>query len=88
MQSLITSAREILDGLMTKKTREAVDEASQGYLGIQGTNIDAGTSQAYGMPVGVYVYKIVPGGAAASSDLKEKDIITKLTASPLPRWRS
>ena len=49
----ITSAREILDGLMTKKTREAVDEASQGYLGIQGTNIDAGTSQAYGMPVGV-----------------------------------
>ena len=73
----ITSAREILDGLMTKKTREAVDEASQGYLGIQGTNIDAGTSQAYGMPVGVYVYKIVPGGAAASSDLKEKDIITK-----------
>ena len=73
----ISSAREILDGLMTKKTREAVDEASQGYLGIQGTNIDAGTSQAYGMPVGVYVYKIVPGGAAASSDLKEKDIITK-----------
>lgn len=73
----ITSAREILDGLMTKKTREAVDEASQGYLGIQGTNIDAGISQAYGMPVGVYVYKIVPGGAAASSDLKEKDIITK-----------
>ena len=73
----ITSAREILDGLMTKKTREAVDEASQGYLGIQGTNIDAGTSWAYGMPVGVYVYKIVPGGAAASSDLKEKDIITK-----------
>lgn len=73
----ITSAREILDGLMTKKTREVVDEASQGYLGIQGTNIDAGTSQAYGMPVGVYVYKIVPGGAAASSDLKEKDIITK-----------
>ena len=73
----ISHAQEILGGLMTKKTREAVDEASQGYLGIQGTNIDAGASQAYGMPVGVYVYKIVPGGAAASSDLKEKDIITK-----------
>lgn len=29
------------------------------------------------MPVGIYVYKIVEGGAAASSDLKEKDIITK-----------
>lgn len=73
----ISHAQEILGGLMTKKTREAVDEASQGYLGIQGTNIDAGTSQAYGMPVGVYVYKIVPGGAAAASELKEKDIITR-----------
>ena len=73
----ITSAREILDGLMTKKTREAVDEASQGYLGIQGTNIDANASKEYGMPVGIYVYKIVEGGAAANSDLKEKDIITK-----------
>ena len=41
-------------------------------LAFKGTNIDAGTSQAYGMPVGVYVYKIVPGGAAASSDLKGK----------------
>ena len=29
------------------------------------------------MPVGIYVYKIVEGGAAASSGLKEKDIITK-----------
>ncbi len=73
----ISSAQEILGGLMTKKTREAVDEASQGYLGIQGTNIDAGASQAYGMPVGIYVYKIVPGGAAAASELKEKDIITR-----------
>lgn len=73
----ISHAQEILGGLMTKKTREAVDEAAQGYLGIQGTNIDAGASKAYGMPVGVYVYKIVPGGAAASSDLKEKDIITR-----------
>lgn len=73
----ISHAQEILSGLMTKKTREAVDESAQGYLGIQGTNIDAGTSKAYGMPVGVYVYKIVPGGAAAASDLKEKDIITK-----------
>lgn len=73
----ISKAQDILQNLMTKKTRIAVDEASQGYLGIQGTNIDANTSRAYGMPVGIYVYKIVEGGAAASSDLKEKDIITK-----------
>lgn len=73
----ILKAQEILNNLMTKKTREAVDESAQGYLGIQGTNIDANASKEYGMPVGIYVYKIVEGGAAANSDLKEKDIITK-----------
>ncbi|MCD7992132.1 MAG: trypsin-like peptidase domain-containing protein [Clostridia bacterium] len=73
----ISKAQDILNSLMTKKTRVAVSEDAQGYLGIQGTNIDAATSQMYGMPVGIYVYKIVEGGAAASSDLKEKDIITK-----------
>ena len=73
----ISKAQEILNNLMTKKTREAVDESAQGYLGIQGPNIDANASKEYGMPVGIYVYKIVEGGAAANSDLKEKDIITK-----------
>ena len=73
----ISKAQEILNGLMTKKTREAVDVSAQGYLGIQGTNIDAKTSREYGMPVGIYVYKIIDGGAAAASGLKEKDIITK-----------
>ena len=69
----ISKAQEILNNLMTKK----IDESAQGYLGIQGTNIDANASKEYGMPVGIYVYKIVEGGAAANSDLKEKDIITK-----------
>lgn len=73
----ISKAQDILSGLMTKKTRVAVSEDAQGYLGIQGTNIDAAASQSFGMPVGIYVYKIVEGGAAASSDLKEKDIIVK-----------
>ena len=30
------------------------------------------------MPKGVYVYKILEDGAAAGSELREKDIITKL----------
>ena len=74
----ISKANEILSTLMTKKTRIQVDEAKQGYLGIEGTNVDAQISQMYGMPGGIYVYRIVENGAAASSELKEKDIITKL----------
>lgn len=73
----ISKAQDILNTLMTKKTRIAVAEDAQGALGIRVTNIDANTSKAYNMPVGVYVYQILENGAAANSDLKEKDIITK-----------
>ena len=48
----ISKAQEILNNLMTKKTREAVDESAQGYLGIQGTNIDANASKEYGITGG------------------------------------
>ena len=74
----ISKANEILSTLMTKKTRVQVDEAKRGYLGIEGTNVDSQISQMYGMPNGIFVYRITDNGAAAASDLKEKDIITKL----------
>lgn len=73
----ISFAKDIIDDLMTKTTKIAVDEEEQGYLGIQLQNIDSRMAKAYGMPEGIYVYKIVEGGAAANSDLRERDIITK-----------
>lgn len=73
----INKAQDIISELMTLKTRVAVDEKKQGYLGIQTQNIDENAATMFGMPKGIYVYKIVEGGAAASSDLREKDIITK-----------
>ena len=73
----ISFAKDIIDELMTKTTKVAVAEEEQGYLGIQLQNIDSRMAQAYGMPEGIYVYKIVEGGAAANSDLRERDIITK-----------
>lgn len=73
----ISQAKDIISDLMTKTTKVAVDEAEQGYLGIQLQNIDSQMAQAYGMPEGIYVYKIVAGGAASKSDLRERDIITK-----------
>ncbi len=73
----ISQAKDIISDLMTKTTKVAVDENEQGYLGIQLQNIDSQMAQAYGMPEGIYVYKIVAGGAASKSDLRERDIITK-----------
>lgn len=73
----ISQAQDIINELMNKKTRVAVDETEQGYLGIQGQNIDETAASMYGMPRGIYVYKIVEDSAASKSDLREKDIITK-----------
>ncbi len=73
----ISKAQDIINDLMNRKTRTEVEESKRGYLGIQGTNIDDTTAAMYGMPKGIYVYKIVEGGAAAASSLREKDIITK-----------
>lgn len=74
----VSSVQDILDELMNRKTRSEVAEEKRGYLGIQGTIVDEDAAAAFGMPKGVYVYKILKDGAAADSQLREKDIITKL----------
>ena len=74
----ISKAEDIMNQLMNRKTMNPVEEAKRGYLGIQGTSVDEESAAAFGMPRGVYVYKILEEGAAAQSDLREKDIITKV----------
>lgn len=73
----VSQVKDIISQLMNRKNRTEVAQAQQGYLGIQGQNIDDNAASMYGMPKGIYVYKIVENGAASKSDLKEKDIITK-----------
>ncbi len=73
----ISFAQDIIEDLMNRSTKLEVAEDDQDYLGIQLQNIDQRMSEAYGMPQGVYVYKIVSGGAADKSDLRERNIITK-----------
>lgn len=74
----VSGVQDILDELMNRKTRSEVAEEKRGYLGIQGTTVDEDAAAAFGMPKGVYVYKILKDEAAADSQLREKDIITKL----------
>lgn len=82
----ISKAQDIIDTLMTRKTRTQVADGDQGYLGIQCKNIDSSTSQQLGMPQGVFIYKIVEGGAASKSDLREKDIITKFDGQSIKTY--
>lgn len=73
----ISYAMDIIEDLKLRPTKIELAESEQGYLGIQVQNVDAQTAQMLGMPQGVYVYKIMEDSAAANSDLREKDIITK-----------
>ena len=74
----ISKVEDILGQLMKGKTRKEVSQEKRGYLGIQGTSVDQETAKAFGMPQGVFVYKILADGAATGTDLREKDIITKV----------
>ena len=47
---------------------------------------NSATSQQLGMPQGVFIYKIVEGGAASKSDLREKDIITKFDGQSIKTY--
>ena len=66
----ISHAREVINDLI-----------NHGYvtgkplLGITGKNVDEQTSQAYGLPVGVYVKAIEKGGAADTAGIKVGDVI-------------
>ena len=56
----ISKAEPILDNLMSRKTREKVeDENKAAYLGITCKNVTAEASEMYNMPVGVFVDSLV-----------------------------
>ena len=74
----ISKAEDIINSLMTKRTRSAaVEEGKEGYLGIQGFTVEDSMVKQLGMPSGVFVSGIIEGGAASKTDLREKDVITK-----------
>lgn len=74
----ITDVEELINELMNLKTREIVDEENRGYLGIYGVDVTSKESQAYGMPVGVFVNETIEGTPADKSDLQQGDIIVKI----------
>ena len=70
-------AQEIVETLSKRDTREKVKDDERGYIGIQGKTVDSSIAEAYNMPQGIYVYKILKGDGIDNSALQEKDIITK-----------
>ena len=69
--------KEIVEGLAKRITRAKVSQEEKGYIGIQGKTVDSSISEAYNMPKGVYIFKLLEGEGIDNSALQEKDIITK-----------
>lgn len=77
----ISTAEPIIDDLMNRKTRTAVDEDKRGYLGISGVDVTSDISKQMGIPTGAYVAAVVDGSAADKAGLKKGDVITKFDGS-------
>lgn len=71
----VSTAKPIIEELMTKTTRTKVDETQKGYLGIVGISVTDDVQQAYGLPEGVYVTQVFENTAAANAGLVKGDII-------------
>lgn len=72
----ISSAQPIIEQLMNQETREALDDAQKGYLGISCINVTSAMAEAYGMPEGIYVAQVYPGTGAEEAGIVKGDIIT------------
>ncbi|MCR5672754.1 MAG: trypsin-like peptidase domain-containing protein [Lachnospiraceae bacterium] len=71
------TADPVIETLMNRKSRDRVDEAKTGYLGISGVSVDDQTSKMYGIPEGIYLQEVTKGGPAEEAGLLKGDIIKK-----------
>ncbi len=71
----MTDAVPIINELMN---REVLKDEEKGYLGISGRTVSEDLSEAYGLPVGVYVSEVADNGAAKNAGMMQGDIITKI----------
>ena len=74
----ITAVEEIIGDLMNKETRDKVDEAKAGSLGVNIVSVTKDVAQAYALPMGVYVKSVVEGSAAQKAGIKDGDVIIKV----------
>ncbi len=74
----ISDISEVLDTLMNRETRDKVEEADRGMIGIECTTVDESASAIYNIPEGVYISKVTEGGGADLAGLSKGTVITKI----------
>ena len=73
----ISDVTDILENLMNETTRDKLEDADHGVLGIKGRSVSSEAVQMYSIPAGVFVNEVVEGGAAEKAGLKANSVITK-----------
>lgn len=73
----ISDVQSIIEELMLKESRDVVAESAQGYLGISGIDVPSEVSEAYDLPLGVFINKIYDNSPAAAAGLSKGNIIIK-----------
>lgn len=73
----ISTAKPIIEELMTKETRTKVEEEQKAFLGISGINVTEDVQQNYGLPEGIYIAQVYDNTAAANAGLKKGDILVE-----------
>ncbi len=72
----ISAAEPIISDLMTKETREKVEDGNVGYMGISPQTVTAELSTYYGFPAGIFVGEVEKGSPAEQAGILRGDIIT------------
>jgi serine protease Do len=73
----ISTATPVIEELMNRKTREAVDKKDASYLGITGVSVTQEVSKTYNIPEGVYISEAEKDGPADKAGITKGDVIRK-----------
>lgn len=77
----ISDVSDLIEQLMNQETRERVDEADQGALGIRGISVSDAFSEQLELPQGVYVSEVTSGGGAEEAGMSKGCIITAINGN-------
>ena len=72
----IAAAEPIISDLMTKETKEKVEDGNVGYMGISLQTINAEMSAYLNIPIGILVAEVEKGSPAEAAGILPYDIIT------------
>ena len=72
----IAAAEPIISDLMTKETREKVEDGNVGYMGVSLQAVTSEMSTYFNIPTGIYVMEVEKGSAAEAAGTLPYDVIT------------